>query len=274
MELELSLSFHSTVQAGEAGLFISRGRGRHIDRVAPHFDLIFVQKGILAVYEEEHLFQVSAGETLLLWPERHHRGAARYLPGLEFYWIHFTTAGTDHERAESETIGVRQQMRVSRPERLAQLFDQYLEDSQRGYFHAAHANTLLQLILLEIAAPHPPKPEKIADPLAVRALSFIRAHYGLPLNASEVARQANCNADYLARLFREAYGMTLTQSIHQHRLSAAKHMLVGTDRNIDEIARAVGFADSGYFGRLFKRMEGVTAFEYRRRHARIYIMTE
>ena len=269
---ELFLPFASPLQAAEAGLFISRGRGRHVDRIAPHFDLIFVREGLLEVYEEDRLFRVGAGETLLLWPERHHWGAARYLPGVAFYWIHFTLTQMSEETGKAMTMP--QQMRVSRPYRLEQLFDQYLEDSQRGYFHAAQANTLLQLILLEIAAPHPPEPEKLADPLAVRALSYIQAHFTFPLNASEVARQANCNPDYLARLFREAYSMTLTQSIHQHRLTAAKRMLVGTDKNIDEIAREVGFADAGYFGRLFKRLEGMTAFAYRRQYARTYIMTE
>jgi AraC-like DNA-binding protein len=280
---ELFLPFASSLQAAEAGLFISRGRGRHVDRIAPHFDLIFVREGLLEVYEEERLFRVGAGETLLLWPERHHWGAARYLPGVAFYWIHFTltqiplTQTPTEARTDTEArteMSLPQQMRVSRPQRLEQLFDQYLEDSQRGYFHAAQANTLLQLILLEIAAPHPPEPEMRADPLAVRALSYIHAHFTFPLNASEVARQACCNPDYLARLFRDAYGMTMTQAIHQRRLTAAKRLLVGTDKNIDEIAREVGFADAGYFGRLFKRREGITAFDYRRKHARTYIMTE
>ena len=270
----LPLTFSSAFQAGDAGLFISRGRGRHVDRVAPHFDLIFVREGRLEVYEEERLFHINAGETLLLWPHRHHWGAARYLPGVTFYWIHFTLHETIGDHIAFAEMKLAQQMHISRPERLAQLFDQYLEDSQRGYFNAAQANTLLQLILLEIAAPHPPEPEIKADPLAVRALSYIRAHHGLPLNASEVANQANCNADYLARLFREAYGMTMTQYIHQCRLNAAKNMLLGTDKNIDEIAREVGFADAGYFGRLFKRTEGMTAFAYRRKYARTYIMTE
>jgi AraC-like DNA-binding protein len=269
---ELSLRFTSSIQASAAGLFISRGRGRHVDRIADFFDLIFVRAGMLEIYEEERLFRVGAGETLLLWPERHHRGAARYLPGVAFYWIHFTIDAAQDEPLPAMTMP--QQVRVSRPLRLEQLFDQYLEDSQRGYFHVAQANTLLQLILLEIAAPHPPEPEKLADPLAVRALSYIQAHFTSPLNASEVARQANCNPDYLARLFREAYGMTMTQAIHQYRLATAKRMLVGTDKNIDEIAREVGFADAGYFGRLFKRLEGITAFDYRRKHARTYIMTE
>lgn len=269
-----SLSFPSAIHAGEAGLFISRGRGRHVDRVASHFDLIFVREGYLEVYEEDRLFHVEAGETLLLWPHRHHWGAARYLPGVAFYWIHFTRAESLGQGSAGSAIELPQQVRVIRPERLAPLFDHYLEDSQRGYFHAAQADTLLQMILLEIAGPHPPEPETKADPLAVRALSFIKAHHTFPLNASEVAKQVNCNADYLARLFREAYGMTLTQYIHQCRLNGAKSMLVGTDKNIDEIARDSGFTDAGYFGRIFKRAEGMTAFAYRRKYARTYIMTE
>jgi AraC-like DNA-binding protein len=272
---ELPFFFFPTVRAGDAGLFISRGRGRHVDRIAPFFDLIFVRQGRLEVQEEDRPFRVDAGETLLLWPHRHHWGTARYLPGLEFYWVHFVTAPLPPGLADGAAHGrLAQQARVGRPDRLALLFDHYLEDSQRGHFQAAQADALLHLILLEVAAPPPPAAPGEADPLAVRAFSYIRMNHRLPLTASRVAQEVGCNPDYLARLFRASYGMTLTQCIHGQRLDAAKRRLVGTDKNIAEIAREVGFADVGYFGRVFKRAEKMTALAYRRRHTRAYVHTE
>lgn len=51
-----------------AGLFISRGVGRHPARKLSSWEIIFVEKGTLTIQEENTLFEVNAGESLLLWP--------------------------------------------------------------------------------------------------------------------------------------------------------------------------------------------------------------
>lgn len=51
-----------------AGLFIS-GVLVAIRRDG-HWELIFVEKGILTIREENQIFRVNAGESLLLWPQR------------------------------------------------------------------------------------------------------------------------------------------------------------------------------------------------------------
>ncbi|HBC9258444.1 TPA: AraC family transcriptional regulator, partial [Escherichia coli] len=63
--LELSMTLPIKVQNG--GLFISRGVGRHPARRLESWEIIFVEKGRLAIQEEERIFLVDAGESLLLW---------------------------------------------------------------------------------------------------------------------------------------------------------------------------------------------------------------
>ena len=70
--LELSMTLPIKVQNG--GLFISRGVGRHPARRLESWEIIFVEKGRLAIQEEERIFLVDAGESLLLWPNRQHVG--------------------------------------------------------------------------------------------------------------------------------------------------------------------------------------------------------
>ena len=70
--LELSMTLPIKVQNG--GLFISRGVGRHPARRLESWEIIFVEKGRLAIQEEERIFLVDAGESLLRWPNRQHVG--------------------------------------------------------------------------------------------------------------------------------------------------------------------------------------------------------
>lgn len=43
----------------------------------------------------------------------------------------------------------------------------------------------------------------------------------------------------------------------------AKDMLKNSDKNVSEIAEALGFADSRYFSKLFKKEVGVKPTDYR-----------
>ncbi len=85
--LELSIALPIKVQNG--GLFISRGVGRHPARKLSSWEIIFVEKGTLTIREENTLFEVNAGESLLLWPKRRHVGVEDFPGDLKFYWLHF-----------------------------------------------------------------------------------------------------------------------------------------------------------------------------------------
>jgi AraC-like DNA-binding protein len=51
-------------------------------------------------------------------------------------------------------------------------------------------------------------------------------------------------------------------------------MLIESDHNVEEISRACGFKDVGYFRRLFKRHEGMTPLAFRRLYAQMHVNTE
>jgi AraC family transcriptional activator of pobA len=51
--------------------------------------------------------------------------------------------------------------------------------------------------------------------------------------------------------------------IVERRMAQARRLLVETDLTVGEIASRVGYADPGYFTRLFRRMHGVTPLGWR-----------
>ena len=273
-EETLTLTLRLPLQAHEAGLLVSRGRGRHGDRVWPTFDLIFVSAGVLHIQEAGRLFEVRSGETLLLWPGRKHGGTHPYPPDLTFYWVHFSLSGGAEE--DSTLLAVPQHATLRRPDRMTALFRRFLDDQEAGGQDTLTASLLVLQMLAEIArAPLPGGHATTTGAvLAGRADAYIHAHFHQPLTASVVAATLGCNANYLARLYRQEYGITLTEAIHQRRLDYARRLLLEGYANIDEIARECGFEDVGYFRRLFKRREGLTPLAFRRLYARVFVNTE
>lgn len=52
--------------------------------------------------------------------------------------------------------------------------------------------------------------------------------------------------------------------IARRRISAAKLLLDGSGKSVQEIGKEVGYPDPTYFGIVFKRYEGVSPSTYRR----------
>ncbi|VEB52384.1 transcriptional regulator [Salmonella enterica subsp. enterica] len=48
--------------------------------------------------------------------------------------------------------------------------------------------------------------------LAWKAQQLIRTHYHLPLSSAVLAKELHCNVDYLGRVYRRVFHLTLTES--------------------------------------------------------------
>lgn len=86
------------------------------------------------------------------------------------------------------------------------------------------------------------------------------------LNVSALAAELNCSRDYLSHLFVKETGKTLTRYINEQRIKGAREALVTTSLTISEIAWACGFADTGYFCRVFRKLMGISPGDYRKKH--------
>ena len=68
---------------------------------------------------------------------------------------------------------------------------------------------------------------------------------------SEIAERLHYNLPSLSRLIRQKTGKNYTELLQEKRLSQAAWLLRNTDKNVDEIANAVGYENISYFHRLF-----------------------
>jgi inner membrane protein len=78
----------------------------------------------------------------------------------------------------------------------------------------------------------------------------------------------------LHRMFHLTYQHTITQEIHRSRIGYARHLLLHSSMNANEIARACGFRNANYFRYLFRRYEGITPMAFRRLNGHLRIDSE
>ncbi|CAG5086297.1 Two component transcriptional regulator, AraC familyYesN5 [Thermobacillus xylanilyticus] len=99
------------------------------------------------------------------------------------------------------------------------------------------------------------------------AVAYIRENYWKDLNMAMAANHVSLNYAYFGQLFKEYTGESFVSYLRRVRIEKAKELLVHTDAKVYEIAERVGFDNVKHFNRVFKEHEGITALEYRQRHA-------
>jgi AraC family transcriptional regulator len=70
-----------------------------------------------------------------------------------------------------------------------------------------------------------------------------------------------------ARCFLHENGVTPMVYLNRYRVNRAKMLLTDKDKNITEVALAVGFPDGAYFSHVFRREVGISPNVYRRGRA-------
>lgn len=102
------------------------------------------------------------------------------------------------------------------------------------------------------------------DP-AGKIYSYIKEHYREDITLSTIAGDFYQTPQYVARIFKSRYDMTVVTAIMQIRLQKACELLEEGVRSVAQIAEMVGYEDENYFSRVFKKHIGMTPVQYRRR---------
>ena len=106
---------------------------------------------------------------------------------------------------------------------------------------------------------------RASDPLIVEATKWVRAHMRETISVEDIARHVCVSPRTLDRRFARSVGESPLRYLQRQRIEASKALLASTNRRIDDIRSAVGYADPGAFRRLFKRHTGLSPREYRER---------
>lgn len=96
-------------------------------------------------------------------------------------------------------------------------------------------------------------------------LHYLDEHYTEDISLDQLAEQFFISKYYLSREFKKEYGTTIIQYILTKKITNAKELLRYSNSSIEEIARLCGIDDASYFNKVFKKMEGCTASEYRKK---------
>ena len=124
-----------------------------------------------------------------------------------------------------------------------------------NYTHAAYRD------IMEFQFKKTAGAEKIAESIR----EYISLHYSDPdLSVAKIADFLNISPSYASTVFRRFEGININRFITCMRINKASALLRDPTRKISEVSKAVGYTDSQYFTKVFKRHQGLSPLEHRK----------
>lgn len=242
-----------------AGCFTQDGRWIHPDRTEITYELIYVTKGVVHLYDEVcGEVHAQPGQVLLLEPEHRHYGTAPS-DHVRFYWAHFRLPDAALPFAR----------RVFPHFEQGHLFRELLHLCNRPRTSDYTVNAVLVHILSELCRVS--EGTDAFDRRAEEAYEWIRIHASASLRAEDAAAHTGFSKDHLTRILTRNYGCGTKALIGWFVMARARDLLCNTGLYVKEIAAELGFSSDKAFIGYFRYHEGVFPSQFRSRFAKTHM---
>jgi YesN/AraC family two-component response regulator len=100
-----------------------------------------------------------------------------------------------------------------------------------------------------------------------KVIAFMKSNYRHEISLEELARAAYISPSYLSKIFKRETGYTINNYLSKIRIDESKKLMADKTLSLLTICGMVGFEDQSYFSKVFKKQEGVSPAQYRKRFA-------
>lgn len=107
------------------------------------------------------------------------------------------------------------------------------------------------------------QPQSAGSFIVNQAMQCIEKNYAAKLTLQAVADSCYVSQWHLSKLLNGYAGKSFYDILNAVRIKKAKELLADPKLKIGEIGEMVGYADTAHFARTFKKLEGMSANEYR-----------
>lgn len=96
------------------------------------------------------------------------------------------------------------------------------------------------------------------SPVIQQIINIVEDKYYEELSLKTLSYKYNINSSYLGQIFSKEVGMSFSEYLNKIKNLKAKDLILNTNMKINDIAKMVGYIDSSYFYRKFKKYYGVS----------------
>lgn len=105
--------------------------------------------------------------------------------------------------------------------------------------------------------------KKSESDIIQNALNYIEEHLDKPIQLSDVARQIGVSEPYLSSFFKSSMNENFIPYVNRQKMKRARQ-LFAEGRMVYQVSELLGYENTTYFSKVFKRVEGMTPEQYRK----------
>ncbi len=247
-------------------------------------ELVIVTEGTGLHWVEGFEFHVSAGDVFLIQGEQQHffkelNGLTLYnvmyqpdrlqLPLKELKKIPGFNAVFVLEPAYRQKHNFKSRLHLDRSalakaQQILHQMGREIKSLDSGFEISLFGNLVQLLVFLSRQYAKAPQTEQGQAILRIaEVIGALEKEYATPWKLSDLADLARMSEGNLHRVFKEATGQSPIDYLVRLRMHRAMELLSGTTLSVTEIAFDVGFNDSNYFTRQFRKIVGMSPSSYR-----------
>lgn len=230
--------------------------------------LLYIVSGKAHFYIGGQDIVVAAGNMVLYQPEQEMHYELLSKDRAEVYWVHFTGSEVRSILKKYEIPIDHNVFYCGNSPTYAYLFQEMileLQARQVGYQQLLpmYLEQIFVLIQRGRLERRPAVSSHIQEKID-NARKYFQEHYNEEINIEEYALSRNMSVSWFLRNFKQVTTKSPMQYILNIRINNAVSLLESTGYNISEIAAIVGYDNSLYFIRIFKKQKGVSPSDYRK----------
>lgn len=143
-----------------------------------------------------------------------------------------------------------------------------MDESDRTYRKIQSIQQELSGALIETKLKNGVQKFVSANSVLQPAFNYIYTHKNENFSLKEMAKLCHISPSYFSRIFTKETGENFSVFIARLKIEWAKQLLESTDSPINQVSDDLGFCDTGYFIKTFKKYENLTPAVYRNMYMR------
>lgn len=274
-------------------------------RTINEYELIFMQKGSIEIIISNNKYVLEAGDYLFIEPGVMHEGKA--ITSGAFFYVHivcdvnavnknyisekinYHNQKLNEHIAENnfytlpdrfKIINIKNNMKVKKSKEVINTsFQEAL-----SYRNELTINSILFInirikeifvllqreLMIELKMNDIYSSNGQINPYIKEAVIYLNNNVKKKIALSDVSDSVGISCQYLNRLFKQILGCTIIEYINRRKIKIAKELIVASTLTFREVSFEIGLDNPYYFSRLFKKEEGLTPSEYRKRYSSKY----
>lgn len=228
--------------------------------------LIYCQEGKGIYHTAERRHELTANQFMILPPGKYHMYQADINAPWTIYWVHFSGSMINEFNNRLNTNKFILPTEITYDKQIIEVWYEMYKALENNFSapNLAYANLCLYRFLSFFLCPDKKMsvPE-VENPIDL-SIMYMRSNIDKSMSVEDLAKQLQYSCSHYTTLFKKKTGLAPIEYFIRMKIHYACQLLSQSDLKIKNITDKIGYNDSFYFSRLFKKITGKSPKEYRR----------